>query len=64
MFDPRDVPTATIHVCGGDFFTSPRSEWDVETLRQSPSSIERTRELFRKWREADLARPSTSTGAR
>ncbi|GAC1340484.1 MAG: hypothetical protein NVSMB23_10820 [Myxococcales bacterium] len=44
--NPRGVPTATIHVYGGDFFTAPRSEWDESTGRESPSSGERTRSLF------------------
>lgn len=54
--NPRDVPTATIHVYGGDFFTAPRSEWEGDPLRERPSSGERTRELFREWRERDGAR--------
>lgn len=44
--NPREVPTATIHVYGGDFFTAPRSEWDEESGRESPSSGERSRKLF------------------
>ncbi|HXN56458.1 MAG TPA: cysteine dioxygenase family protein [Myxococcales bacterium] len=50
--NPRDVPTATIHVYGGDFFTAPRSEWDEASGRESPSSGERTRELFSASRAA------------
>jgi len=44
--NPRDVPTATIQVYAGDFFTAPRSEWDEASGRESPSSGERTRALF------------------
>jgi predicted metal-dependent enzyme (double-stranded beta helix superfamily) len=49
--NPRDVPTATIHVYGGDFFGTPRSQWDEATQREIPSSGERTRELFRRAHE-------------
>ena len=34
------MPTATIHVYAGDFFTTPRSEWDEESGPESPSSGE------------------------
>jgi predicted metal-dependent enzyme (double-stranded beta helix superfamily) len=32
--------TGAIHVYGGEFFTTPRSEWDPETLRERPFSVE------------------------
>ena len=44
--NPRSTPTAAIHVYGGDFFATPRSEWDPETQEERPSSGERSRELF------------------
>lgn len=58
--NPRDVPSATLHVYGGDFFTAPRSEWEGDPPRERPSSGERTRALFREWRERDLARAGAS----
>ena len=38
--------TAAIHVYGGDFFVTHRSEWDPETLSEQPSDGERARQLF------------------
>ena len=38
--------TGAIHVYGGDFFGTPRSDWDPETLRERPYDVERTRQLF------------------
>ena len=32
--------TGAIHVYGGDFYTTPRSQWDAETLREAPYSLE------------------------
>jgi predicted metal-dependent enzyme (double-stranded beta helix superfamily) len=44
--NPRTTPTAAIHVYGGDFVTTPRSEWTPETFEERPSSGERTRAFF------------------
>ena len=38
--------SAAIHVYGGDFFGASRSEWDPETLREQPYSVEKTLRLF------------------
>ena len=38
--------TGAIHVYGGDFFAAERSEWDPESLREGPYSIEETMRLF------------------
>jgi predicted metal-dependent enzyme (double-stranded beta helix superfamily) len=38
--------TGAIHVYGGDFFDIPRSEWDPETLREQPYSVEKTIRMF------------------
>jgi len=38
--------TGAIHVYGGDFFAAARSEWDPETLREQPYSVEKTFRLF------------------
>lgn len=40
--------TGAIHVYGGDFFSSGRSEWDAETLRERPWNLEAARDAFTK----------------
>jgi predicted metal-dependent enzyme (double-stranded beta helix superfamily) len=44
--NPLDQITAAIHVYGGDFFATPRSEWDPRTLEERPFDIEHAREVF------------------
>ncbi|HKA44372.1 MAG TPA: hypothetical protein VKF40_20480, partial [Burkholderiales bacterium] len=44
--NPLDQITGAIHVYGGDFFATPRSEWDPETLAEQPYSVERTMRAF------------------
>ena len=41
----RDYAVA-LHVYGGDFFTTERSEWDADTYEERPRDLERTRRLF------------------
>jgi predicted metal-dependent enzyme (double-stranded beta helix superfamily) len=38
--------TGAIHVYGGDFFAAERSEWEPETLREEPYSVEKAMRLF------------------
>ncbi len=38
--------TGAIHVYGGDFFATPRSEWDAETLREQSFEVERALKIF------------------
>jgi predicted metal-dependent enzyme (double-stranded beta helix superfamily) len=38
--------TGAIHVYGGDFFDTARSQWDPETLVEVPYSIERAMRVF------------------
>jgi len=38
--------SGAIHVYGGDFFGTARSEWDPETLLEQPYSVEKTIRLF------------------
>lgn len=38
--------SGAIHVYGGDFFGTARSEWDPETLFEQPYSVEKTIRLF------------------
>jgi predicted metal-dependent enzyme (double-stranded beta helix superfamily) len=44
--NPLDQITAAIHVYGGDFFGTPRSEWDPETLEEHPYDVEHTMRAF------------------
>jgi predicted metal-dependent enzyme (double-stranded beta helix superfamily) len=43
--------TGAIHVYGGDFFATPRSEWDPETRVERPYDVERARATFREANE-------------
>lgn len=38
--------TGGIHIYGGDFFNTTRSQWDPETLEQEPSDGDRIRSMF------------------
>jgi predicted metal-dependent enzyme (double-stranded beta helix superfamily) len=40
--------TGGIHIYGGDFFDTTRSQWDPETLREEPSDGTRIREMFER----------------
>lgn len=55
--------TGAIHVYGGDFFTRPRSEWDVAgpDAIESPRDLGRTAEVFRAAEEA-WARSQAESG--
>ena len=44
--NPLDRITAAIHVYGGDFFATPRSEWDPQSFREQPYSVEDTLRAF------------------
>jgi predicted metal-dependent enzyme (double-stranded beta helix superfamily) len=44
--NPLDQITAAIHVYGGDFYATPRSEWDPRTFQERPFDIEHAREVF------------------
>jgi predicted metal-dependent enzyme (double-stranded beta helix superfamily) len=49
--------TGAIHVYGGDFFATPRSQWDAETLEESPYDVEAVRLEFARAEEAFRASP-------
>ena len=40
--------TGAIHVYGGDFFSTQRSEWDAETLNEKPYDVENNMRLFQE----------------
>jgi len=49
--NPVDRLTGAIHVYGGDFFETPRSEWDPETLHEGRYDVEKNLALFEKSNE-------------
>ena len=44
--NPLEQITAAIHVYGGDFFATPRSEWDPQTLEERPYDAANTIKMF------------------
>jgi predicted metal-dependent enzyme (double-stranded beta helix superfamily) len=46
--NPLQRFTGGIHIYGGDFFGTRRSQWNPETLEEEPSDGERIREMFRR----------------
>ncbi len=44
--NPSRKFTSAIHVYGGDFFSTPRSEWDEETLAERPYDVNHLKRLF------------------
>lgn len=44
--NPLARPTGAIHVYGGDFFATERSEWDPEDLMEQPYDVQKTMRLF------------------
>ena len=44
--NPLDQITAALHVYGGNFFETPRSQWDAGTLKEEPYSVENTMRAF------------------
>jgi predicted metal-dependent enzyme (double-stranded beta helix superfamily) len=50
--NPSRAYTAAIHVYGGDYFGTNRSQWDPSTLREEPFDVDAVRRLLK---EADDA---------
>ncbi|MBI1187102.1 MAG: hypothetical protein GC206_07200 [Alphaproteobacteria bacterium] len=44
--NPLNRLTGALHVYGGDFFGTARSEWDPETLEEAPYDVVKLRRLF------------------
>ena len=44
--NPLDQITAAIHVYGGDFFATSRSEWDPSSFEERPYDVEHTMRAF------------------
>ncbi len=53
--NPVSRLTGAIHVYGGDFFATLRSEWDPETLLERPYDVDKNLRLFE---EANAIRPA------
>ncbi len=46
--NPTPKLTAAIHVYGGDFFTTERSEWDPATLHEQPYDVDKNMAMFER----------------
>jgi predicted metal-dependent enzyme (double-stranded beta helix superfamily) len=46
--NPLPRATGAIHVYGGDFFATPRSEFDPETFEERPYDVENAKRVFRE----------------
>ena len=44
--NPLRMFAGAIHVYGGDFFGTPRSEWTPDTLIERPFDVERARRVY------------------
>lgn len=44
--NPLRAFSGGIHVYGGDFFGTPRSEWDPDTLEERPFDVRRARQAY------------------
>ena len=57
--NPLEQITGAIHVYGGDFFATPRSEWDPKTFEERPYDIAHAIQVFeesnKRLRDADVA---------
>jgi predicted metal-dependent enzyme (double-stranded beta helix superfamily) len=49
--NPLQRFTGGIHIYGGDFFNTTRSQWNPETLQEEPSDGARIREMFQRENE-------------
>lgn len=53
--NPIEQLTGAIHIYGGDFFATPRSEWDPGSLEERAWSIDRAVKLFKQSNDRFLA---------
>ena len=53
--NPARTYTGAIHVYGGDFVDTPRSQWDAETLDEQPWDLETVQREFTRAEEAFLS---------
>ncbi|MEX2371987.1 MAG: hypothetical protein WD578_13365 [Bacteroidales bacterium] len=52
--NPLQRFTGGLHIYGGDFFATERSQWDPETLNEEPSNGDVIRDIFKKANEQML----------
>jgi predicted metal-dependent enzyme (double-stranded beta helix superfamily) len=55
--NPLPRYTAGIHIYGGDFFATPRSQWDAETLAEERSDGDTIRAMFERENERQREGP-------
>jgi len=58
--NPLDQITGAIHVYGGDFFATTRSEWDPATFEERPYDVEHTMRAFEESNEHQGAKTPRS----
>jgi predicted metal-dependent enzyme (double-stranded beta helix superfamily) len=58
--NPLDQITGAIHVYGGDFFATPRSEWNPATFEELPYDVEATMRAFAEANERMRGGPAAS----
>ena len=56
--NPQRSYAAAIHVYGGDYFATPRSEWDPDTLTERPFDVEHARRVLTEADEQARTRES------
>ena len=56
--NPLDQITGAIHVYGGDFFATPRSEWNPKTFEENPYDVGHTIRAFEEANERLLGKAS------
>jgi predicted metal-dependent enzyme (double-stranded beta helix superfamily) len=61
--NPLRVFTGAIHIYGGDFFGTPRSDWDPETLKERPYDVERARKVIADANERWLVERERADGS-
>jgi predicted metal-dependent enzyme (double-stranded beta helix superfamily) len=60
--NPLRAFTGAIHIYGGDFFGTPRSDWDPATMQERPFDAARARKLFDDANSRWLAESAKATG--
>lgn len=63
VVNPRRTYTAAIHVYGGDFFATPRSQWDSDTLTEEPFDIAHLKQVLSEADEAARGAAAAEDGA-
>lgn len=61
--NPLRAFTGAIHIYGGDFFATPRSQWTLDTFEERPFDVEQGRRVFveanERWRLTGQLEPHT-----